>query len=143
MSEAPFWTRPLSTLSPDEWEALCDGCGRCCLHKLEDEDDGRRYLTNVACRLLDLKTCRCGNYAQRQRYVPDCVSLTADTVASFDWLPPTCAYRLRAQGDPLPSWHPLINGRQGSVHAVGVSVRGWAVSEDDVDDPEDHIIGPL
>jgi uncharacterized cysteine cluster protein YcgN (CxxCxxCC family) len=139
-----FWeTVPLSRMTPEEWEALCDGCGKCCLNKLEDEDTGEVAFTNVACRLLDGESCRCGNYAIRKVLVPECVVLTPKTLPDVAyWLPRTCAYRLLHQGDPLHDWHPLISGDPESVHAAGVSVRGWTVPEFEVDedDWEDHII---
>jgi uncharacterized cysteine cluster protein YcgN (CxxCxxCC family) len=139
-----FWeTVPLSRMTPAEWEALCDGCGKCCLNKLEDEDTGEVAFTNVACRLLDGESCRCGNYAIRKVLVPECVVLTPKTLPDVAyWLPRTCAYRLLHQGDPLFDWHPLLSGDPESVHAAGVSVRGWTVPEFEVDedDWEDHII---
>lgn len=138
--ELPFWKRKrLDEMTSAEWESLCDGCGKCCLHKLEDEDTGEIALTNVACRYLDLGTCRCGDYANRQKNVADCVQLTPSAVPSLHWLPETCAYRLVGEGRDLPSWHPLISGDADAVHAAGVSVRGKAVSEDEVDDLEDHV----
>ena len=106
----PFWERPLASLNRAEWEALCDGCGKCCLHKVEDEDTGAIYQTNVACKLLDLNTARCADYANRRAQVPDCVRLTARIVDDVPWLPATCAYRLRAEGKPLPDWHYLVCG---------------------------------
>jgi len=126
----PFWERPLETLNEAEWEALCDGCGRCCLHKLEDEDTGELAYTWVACRLLDCETGRCSNYAERTRHVPDCLRVDLQTVAEYDWLPPTCAYRLRHRGEPLPAWHPLLSGDAASVREARVSVAGRVVSED-------------
>lgn len=127
---APFWkTKALHEMSRGEWESLCDGCGRCCLHKLRDDDTGRLSYTNVACRLLDLKSCRCSSYADRTRLVPDCVSLTPEAVREIDWLPPSCAYRLLAEGKELAWWHPLVSGDPETVHEAGVSVRGRAVSE--------------
>src|SRR5690606_39717357 len=98
----PFWEASLASLDAGQWEALCDGCGKCCLHKLEDEDTGRIYPTNVACRLLDLTTARCGDYKHRRRHVPDCLTLTKAKVEDLEWLPQSCAYRLRAEGEPLP-----------------------------------------
>ena len=136
----PFWERPLATLSREEWEALCDGCGKCCLHKVEDEDTGQIYRTNVACKLLDLSTARCGDYRHRRAFVPDCVRLTPRLAGSIGWLPDTCAYRLRAAGKPLPSWHYLISGDTGSVHAAGASVVGKAISETLAGPLEQHII---
>jgi len=141
-----FWTLPLSTLTPAEWEALCDGCGKCCLNKLEDEDTGEVFFTNVACRLLDGHSCRCGNYTDRKKIVPECVVLTVKTLPDIAyWLPMTCAYRLRAEGRPLFDWHPLLSGDAESVHAAGQSVRDWTVPEFAVDeeDWEDHIIEDL
>lgn len=141
-----FWTLPLSRLNAAEWEALCDGCGKCCLNKLEDEDSGDVHFTNVACRLLDGDSCRCGQYATRKTYVPECVVLTAGSLKDIAyWLPSTCAYRLRADGLSLEPWHPLISGDPESVHKAGQSVRGWTVSEFTVheDDWEDHIIEDL
>ena len=138
-----FWERPLSQLSPKEWEALCDGCGKCCLNKLEDEESGEVALTRVACRLLDDGSCRCAHYEIRQQFVPDCIRLTHDTIEShMYWLPQTCAYRLRHEGRALPDWHPLLTGDPESVHRAGVSMRGRTVSEFDVadEDWEDHII---
>jgi len=139
-----FWERPLSDLTGDEWEALCDGCGRCCLNKLEDEDTGEVALTRVACKLLDGETCRCTRYATRHDYVPECIVLTPETLDQhMYWLPRTCAYRLRHEGRPLYPWHPLISGDPGTVHEVGASVAGWTLSEAEVpeDEWEDHIIG--
>ena len=120
----PFWQKPLSSLTPAEWESLCDGCGRCCLVKLEDEDTADVHYTDVACTLFEAGSCRCSNYAERQRHVPDCVKLTPATVESIDWLPPTCAYRLVAEHKDLPWWHPLVSGDRETVHTAGVSVRG-------------------
>jgi uncharacterized cysteine cluster protein YcgN (CxxCxxCC family) len=139
MSER-FWEQPLRTLDRGQWEALCDGCGKCCLHKIEDEITGDVHPTNVACRLLDRNSGRCSNYRGRRAFVPDCVRLTADQVDKLSWLPSTCAYRLRAAGEPLPEWHYLISGDPESVHRAGVSVRGWTVSEDDAGDLEHHMI---
>ena len=143
MSE--FWKhKTLAEMSAAEWESLCDGCGKCCLHKLEDEDNGDLHYTNVACRLLDLNTARCRHYPDRQRWVPDCIQLSIDNIEQFGWLPSTCAYRLLAEGEDLPDWHPLVSGDRQSVHRAGVSIRGWTISEDDADDLEDHVLnGPL
>lgn len=139
-----FWERkPLRALSPREWEALCDGCGKCCLNKLEDEDTGEVALTRVACRLLDDETCRCTHYENRHVFVPDCIVMTPENIDTHAyWLPATCAYRLVWQGDPLPDWHPLVSGTPETVHAAGISVRGRTVSEFDkpVEEWEDYII---
>ncbi len=125
-----FWRhKPLFSLSPDEWEALCDGCGRCCLNKLEDVDSGEVYYTNIACHLLDITACRCRDYARRAEQVAECLVLARDQPAAFDDLPSTCAYRLLLEGRPLPEWHPLISGDPESVHAAGMSVRDKVVSE--------------
>lgn len=130
-----FWKRKsLSELDQREWEALCDGCGLCCLHKVEDEDTGDLYYTNLACHLLDTSTCRCTDYANRARRVADCLTLSKDSPEAFEWLPKTCAYRLRSRGEPLPGWHPLVTGDPDSVHAAGVSVRGRVLSERDTDE---------
>jgi uncharacterized cysteine cluster protein YcgN (CxxCxxCC family) len=140
-SMAEFWqTKSLAELNSDEWEVLCDGCGKCCLHKLEDADSGELFFTKVACRLLDLKTGRCTRYAVRSLLVPDCAQLTPETVARFTWLPDTCAYRLLAQGKELPAWHPLRSGDPHSVQRARMSVRGRAVSELHVRAVEDHIL---
>ncbi|MGA0541187.1 YcgN family cysteine cluster protein [Neotabrizicola sp. VNH66] len=139
-----FWeTIPLKKMTPAEWEALCDGCGKCCLNKLEFEDTGEVAFTNIACRLFDNDTCRCGDYANRKRHVPECVVLTPKTLAkSAYWMPATCAYKLLYQGRPLPDWHPLLTGDPDSPHKAGQSVIGRTVSELTVpeEDWEDHII---
>ncbi|PAL21666.1 YcgN family cysteine cluster protein [Sphingopyxis sp. GW247-27LB] len=136
----PFWEAPLASLDAGQWEALCDGCGKCCLHKLEDEDTGRIYPTNVACRLLDLSTARCGDYRHRRRHVPDCLTLTKRKVADIEWLPQSCAYRLRAEGRPLPEWHYLVCGDRDAVHRAGESIVGWTVGEDVAGPLENHLV---
>jgi uncharacterized cysteine cluster protein YcgN (CxxCxxCC family) len=136
----PFWeTKTLEAMSPREWESLCDGCGRCCLHKLRDEDTDALSFTNVACRLLDTSTARCGDYANRKRRVPDCIRLTPRIVRQSDWLPPSCAYRLLAEGKSLPPWHPLRSGRADTVIESGASVIGRVVSEREAGPLEHHI----
>ncbi len=136
----PFWEKPLSELDRGEWEALCDGCGRCCLHKLEDAETGLLYATNVACELLDRRSGRCTDYGHRKERVVDCVVLDRRNLRSLDWLPESCAYRLRSEGKPLPRWHYLVSGSRETVHQAGQSTRGWTVSEVDVDEFEDHVI---
>jgi hypothetical protein len=137
----PFWRRKrLEEMSPAEWESLCDGCGRCCLHKLREPDTGALSFTNVACRLLDTRDCRCRDYANRRARVPDCVQLTPASVRRIDWLPPSCAYRLLAEGRDLPAWHPLRTGDPDSVHRSGASVRGRAVSERQAGPLEHHVV---
>ncbi|MDP2062592.1 MAG: YcgN family cysteine cluster protein [Phaeovulum sp.] len=141
-----FWELPLGKLTPSEWEALCDGCGKCCLNKLEFEDDGEVAFTRVACRLLDSQACRCKSYENRHQFVPECIRMTPRSIKEGAyWMPSTCAYRLRFFGKPLPDWHPLLTGDPESVHAAGQSVRGWTVSERDVPeaDWEAHIIEDL
>ena len=144
MSNAPFWRRKsLAEMTREEWESLCDGCGRCCLIKLQDEDgDGAVDYTDVACRLLDLGTCRCTRYAERRRLVPGCVVLTPGDLDRLPWMPSTCAYRLLHEGRDLPWWHPLVSGDPEDVHRAGISVRGRVVPETRVEeeDLEDRIV---
>lgn len=138
-----YWkTKTLAEMSPDEWEALCDGCGKCCLLKLEDEATGEFYHTDVACFLLDYEACRCRDYEGRTKQVPDCVVLTPGNVGSLGFMPSTCAYRLLAEGKDLPDWHPLVSGDAASVHGAGMSVRGRVTCEKGVPDEalEDHIV---
>lgn len=140
LSDVPFWEAPLETLDRGQWEALCDGCGKCCLHKVEDEDTGRVYPTNVACKLLDTATALCSDYKHRRAFVPDCLRLTRGKIADYPWLPSTCAYVLRDAGEPLPEWHYLVSGSRQSVHDAGMSVKGRAISETYAGPLEDHIV---
>lgn len=136
-----FWeTKALEEMSRAEWESLCDGCGKCCLHKLQDADSGELFYTNVACRLLNLNTARCTRYAARARLMPDCIQLNPEQLRQCDWLPSTCAYRLLAEGKTLPAWHPLLAGDVQVMHRAGLSVCGWAISEQQVRELEDHLI---
>jgi uncharacterized protein len=128
----PFWkTKPLEALDPGEWESLCDGCGRCCLVKLEDEDDGKLHYTDVSCRLFDAGSCKCKDYANRSAQVPDCVTLTPHEVRTLRWLPPTCGYRRVAEGKDLDWWHPLVSGNPATVVEAGISVRGCVSGNED------------
>ena len=140
MGEVKLWEMPLEQLDRGQWEALCDGCGKCCLHKLEDADTGEVMATNVACKLLDRHTGLCSSYRTRRAFVPDCVRLTQSNVDQLHWMPSTCAYRLRAADLPLPEWHYLICGDREAVHRAGMSVRGWTVGEADAGDLEHHLI---
>ena len=136
-----FWeTKNLGQMKQTEWEAVCDGCGRCCLHKLEDADTGAVQPTNVACKLLDLETARCTDYKHRRIRVPDCLRLTSRNMADFPWLPSTCAYRLLARGESLPDWHYLVSGDREAVQRAGESIRGWTISEIDAGDLEHHCV---
>jgi uncharacterized cysteine cluster protein YcgN (CxxCxxCC family) len=136
-----FWeTKTLAELDRGQWEALCDGCGKCCIHKLEDEETGELHPTNVACRMLDRRAGQCKDYRNRRAYVPDCVRLTTKNVYTTDWLPSTCAYRLRANGEKLPDWHYLVSGDREAVHRAGESTRGWTVSEEDAGELEFHLV---
>ncbi|MEE9428128.1 MAG: YcgN family cysteine cluster protein [Paracoccaceae bacterium] len=133
-----FWeTIGYDRLTTPEWEALCDGCGKCCLNKLEDPDTGEVALTRIACRLLDGETCRCGQYDIRRQFVPECIFLTPDNLPDhLYWIPDTCAYRLRYEGRQLFDWHPLVSGDANSVHQAGISVKGWSIPEFEVDEDE-------
>lgn len=138
-----FWkTKTLAEMTAEEWELLCDGCGRCCLVKLEDVDDGTLHYTDVACRLLDLDLCRCTDYGNRSKRVSDCIRLTPDTISEATWLPPTCAYRLIHENKELRWWHPLVSGTGATVYEAGISVRGRVVPEDAVakEGLEDHCV---
>ncbi|MRN43854.1 YcgN family cysteine cluster protein [Brucella sp. 6810] len=147
MTDKPFWqTKNLNQLTRSEWESLCDGCGQCCLHKLQDEDTDEIYWTSVACTLLNPETCQCRDYPNRKKTVPDCVFLTPEIVDEVDWLPVTCAYRLVAEGSDLYWWHPLVSGSSETVHEAGISVRGKVTAFDhdmqDDDDYLDHMVTP-
>ena len=131
----PFWhEKTLDEMSQEEWESLCDGCGKCCVIKLEDVDDGTIYQTDVACRLLDSATCRCTNYACRKKFVPDCVALTPQNLDQLPWMPYDCAYRRLNEGRGLASWHPLITGDPNSTHAANMSVQNKVFCEDNIDE---------
>jgi len=137
----PFWeSKSLDEMTQTEWESVCDGCAKCCLHKLEDADTGQISQTNVACRLLDLDTCQCTRYPDRKRLVPDCVVLDKDNVTQLDWMPNTCAYRLLANGQPLADWHPLVSGDPDTVHKAGISVTGRAISERDAGELSHYLV---
>ena len=143
MSGSAFWeTKSLQEMTAEEWESLCDGCGRCCLHKIEDEESGELYQTRISCFLLDQDSCRCSDYANRLKHVPDCIRLTPKTIADYPWLPASCAYKRLYLGQPLPAWHPLVSGDRDSVHQAGISVRQQTVSEKYVhpDDWQDLVI---
>ena len=138
---SPDWlNKPLHKLSADQWESLCDGCGKCCMAKLQDAETDKIYYTNIACELFDADRCRCTDYAVRTQKVAGCVSLSLDRLHEFDWLPSTCAYRLRLHGQPLPDWHPLLSMNKESVHIAGVSMRGKSVRFDQAGPIEHHII---
>ena len=141
MFDKPFWeTIPLNRMSRAQWESLCDGCGKCCVHKLEDDETGQLFPTNVACRLLDPRTALCKDYPNRKAHVPECVRLTPAKLDTIDWLPSSCGYLRVHRGQGLADWHPLVSGDPNSVHRAGISVRGKTVSEDDVGDLENHIL---
>ena len=136
-----FWeTKKLTEMSTEEWESLCDNCGKCCLHKLEDEQTGKIVFTNVACKLLNLKTCRCSNYNKRTQLVPECLDLKQLDFTKYDWLPSTCAYRLLNNNQTLPKWHPLISGSPHSVRRAGISISSYAIEKELATNLEDHII---
>lgn len=138
--DRPFWERKtLADMTQVEWESLCDGCGKCCLLKLQDVDTNVVEYTNVACKLLDDESCNCKRYQERQRFVPDCVVLSASNVGQLGWMPSTCAYRLIAESRPLPAWHHLVSGSLKTVHLAGQSVRGRTIAEADASDLELHI----
>ncbi|WP_455365610.1 YcgN family cysteine cluster protein [Kaarinaea lacus] len=139
----PFWeVKSLAEMNRQEWESLCDGCARCCLIKLEDEETGDIHYTNVVCNLLDLESCRCTQYQNRSQLVPECVVVTPEVMDQLHWMPSTCAYRLLWEGKPLPAWHPLVSGDPDSVHLAGISVRGRVYQQREIHDEalEDHIV---
>ncbi len=143
MDEAPYWQHlTLDEMSDKQWESLCDGCGRCCLNKLEHEDTGQIIWTNVACSLLSDETCACSDYKNRSTLVPDCIQLTPKKIRELSWLPATCAYRLLSEGKDLYWWHPLLSGDKETVHIAGISVRGLTVSEEgmEVEDYENYVV---
>ncbi len=144
MAAVPEWwnAKSLEELTPPEWEALCDGCAKCCLHKLEDEETGEVFYTKVRCRYLNEEACQCTDYANRSVLVPNCISLNMANVDEFEWLPSSCAYRLRANNQDLPEWHPLVSGSKMSVHEANISIRGRAISDEYVhpDGFEEHIV---
>jgi uncharacterized cysteine cluster protein YcgN (CxxCxxCC family) len=143
MPGEPFWrVKTLAQMTDPEWESLCDGCGKCCLIKLEVEETGDILYTDVACYLLDQQKCRCSRYPDRQKLVPDCVKLTPDNVADLAFMPSTCAYRLLAAGQDLPWWHPLVSGKRSSVYQAGMSVRHRVISEEEIDEEDlpKHIV---
>ncbi|OAO04326.1 hypothetical protein A8B75_08630 [Sphingomonadales bacterium EhC05] len=138
--DRPYWEKPLHSLDRAQWEALCDGCGKCCLLKAEDEEDGQIYMTNIACKLLDVQQARCSDYRRRKFHVPDCVRLTRNKLEEFDWLPDSCAYKLRSRDLPLPDWHYLVSGDRESIHAAGKSIRGKVITEVEAGPLEQHIL---
>jgi uncharacterized cysteine cluster protein YcgN (CxxCxxCC family) len=136
-----FWeTKKLAEMTPKEWESICDGCAKCCLNKLEDEQSGEIFFTSVVCELIDLESCRCTQYQKRTVLVPECIDLTQHDFSEYTWLPDTCAYKRLNDGKTLPSWHPLITGNPDSVFNVGASIRSFAIKESQADDLENHII---
>jgi len=141
MSERFWESKSLKQLTSDEWESLCDGCGQCCLVKLEDDETGEVFRTNASCKLLDVETCRCQDYVRRLQKVPECVQVTLERPEQFEWMPVTCAYRLLYEGKPLFEWHPLVSGTAKTVHTAGISIQAFAISEEYIhpDQLEDHI----
>jgi len=142
MAEKPFWqTVKLADMSAAQWEAVCDGCAKCCLVKLQDEDSGEIVFTDIVCNLLDQQSCRCTHYKERTALVPDCVKLTKDNLDKIDFMPPSCAYRLLHEGKDLPQWHPLVSGNADSVVAAGMSVKGRVIAEMAFEgDSEDRVV---
>ena len=141
MSTEQFWQhKKLEEMTDAEWESLCDGCGKCCLNKIIDDDTEELFFTNVACSQLNTKTCGCNNYEKRFKLVPDCFKVTLKNRDSFGWLPASCAYRLLDEGKALPSWHPLLTGSKSAMHKAGQSVRNKVISESQAGDLEDHVV---
>ena len=141
METMSFWkTKTFQEMTSEEWESLCDNCGKCCLIKLEDDKTGELFYTSVACNLIDLKTCRCMRYRDRTQLVPTCLDLRQHDFQQFNWLPSTCAYRLLSEKQDLPSWHPLMSNSSRSVEQAGISIKSYALKESDVEDPRDHVI---
>ena len=140
ITDARFWEdKSLAEMNQQEWESLCDNCGKCCLHKLEDDETGEVYYCNVVCHLFNMATCTCGDYPNRATLVPECAVLTVENIPQFGWMPKTCAYRLLSEGKPLPSWHPLISGDPESVYRAGHSVRDRVTIETADTDLHSHI----
>lgn len=141
MEKAPFWQRKqLHEMTHEEWESLCDGCALCCLHKIEDEDTEEVFYTTVVCHLLDEDTCQCTRYEERTKLVPSCVQLRPEDVSEFHWLPPSCAYRLIHEGEPLPEHHPLVSGHKGSLIESGMSVLNvYEIKDDEIDHDEELV----
>jgi len=135
--QMPFWeAKTLEEMTDEEWESVCDGCGRCCLHKLEDDETGEVHFTRVSCKLLNVSTCRCSDYADRFSQVPDCLTIKPLTREKINWLPESCAYRKLSEGKPLENWHPLISGTSQSVHSSRISVSDRCISETEVADSD-------
>ena len=140
MAKKPFWeAKRLEQMTVQEWESLCDGCGLCCLVRFEDEDTGEIIPTRVSCKLFDAQLCRCSDYENRKKHVPDCIKLTPWNIDDLMWMPKSCAYRRVHEGRPLADWHPLISGDPETVHTAGVSVRNQTISEATLEDPEDAL----
>lgn len=143
MGAEPFWkTKRLDEMSATEWESLCDGCGRCCLVRFEDEETGEVVPTRISCKLFDADTCRCANYARRKKIVPDCIKLTPGNIEALTWMPPSCAYRRLHEGRHLAAWHPLVSGDPESVHRAGISMRGKTINEEALEEIEDAMDFP-
>lgn len=139
--ERPWWeSKSLHEMSREEWEDICDHCGKCCLHKLEDEEDGTIYYTDIACSLVDPASCYCTDYQNRQIRVPDCLRLTIDNLDQIQWMPPSCSYRVLKEGRSLPKWHHLITGDKNSIHIMGKSIKGRYIDESKVTDYEEHVV---